>query len=92
MDAAADDGEGDEVEVEADHEHRGGHALWRGITKVVMLSLNLRSPGALGDILTNIREQKYPISLGGFCRSELLEWYERTESWSRSTRRMKTPG
>ena len=40
---------------EATSEHRSGYRLWRSIRTVTALSLNLRSPGALADILSDIR-------------------------------------
>ena len=41
----------------AQSEHRAGKDAWLAIPKVVMLSLNLRSPGMLANILQDVRNQ-----------------------------------
>jgi len=43
---------------EAVFEHRAGFRLWQRISKVTSLTLNLRSPGALADILHDMRARK----------------------------------
>ena len=41
----------------AQSEHRAGKDAWLAIPKVVMLSLSLRSPGMLANILQDVRNQ-----------------------------------
>ena len=52
------DEKGKANEKETDQsEQRAGKEAWLAIPKVVMLSLNLRSPGVLSNILQDVRNQ-----------------------------------
>ena len=51
-----DDDQNDSYDIEeAKYEHRSGFDMWRRIQNVTVLTLNLRSPGTLADILHDVR-------------------------------------
>ena len=55
---AGEEEEAEEITEEAFFEHRAGVEKWRSIAKVSVLTVNLRSPGMLSDILHDIRNRR----------------------------------
>ena len=56
----------------AENEHRAGKEAWQAIPKVVMLSLNLRSPGMLASILQDVRNQRITDATWRALRERVL--------------------
>ena len=53
----------------AQSEHRAGKEAWLAIPKVVMLSLNLRSPGVLANILRMFETSTLLMLPGAHCKN-----------------------